>query len=340
MLSLSAIQSPIMGDLLKRSGRVRRWAALLALVAICGPVGADQYPDHAIRLVVPYTPGGGTDVMARVIAAELTKLLGQSVFVENRPGAGGIIGTDVVAKAHPDGYTIGLISSGHAINPALHKTMPFDPLQGIAPVIQVASGPNVIVVNASVKAKSLRDLVELARRDPGRLTFGSAGVGNPTHLAGEIFQRVTNTKLLHVPYKGSGQAEVALASGEITMMIDSIPAALPFITAGKTRALAVTGKQRFPLLPDVPTVDETGVGQFEVSTWWGVVAAPGTPVPIVSLLNTDIARVLAEPAIRKQFLRFGAEPVTGTSAQFRDFIAAELERYANLVKSLGIEPLS
>ncbi|HJU24732.1 MAG TPA: tripartite tricarboxylate transporter substrate binding protein [Casimicrobiaceae bacterium] len=320
-----------------------KWLRAIALVLFagaCGVASAQQYPDHAIRLIVPYTPGGGTDVMARVIAAELTKLLGQSMIVENKPGAGGIIGTDAVAKARPDGYTIGLISSGHAINPALHTTMPFDPIKGIAPVIQVASGPNVIVVNAAVKARTLRELVDLAKREPGHLTFGSAGVGNPTHLAGEIFQRVTNTKLLHVPYKGSGQAEVALASGEITMIIDSIPAALPFITSGKTRALAVTGKQRFPLLPDVPTVDETGVGHYEVSTWWGVVSAPGTPAPIVSLLNKDIATVLAEPSIRKQFLQFGAEPVTGTSAEFGDFIAAELDRYAKLVKSLGIQPLS
>ncbi|HLX28409.1 MAG TPA: tripartite tricarboxylate transporter substrate binding protein [Casimicrobiaceae bacterium] len=329
-----------MAGLRKHVGSLRRWVWLLALFGVCFSAGADQYPDHAIRLIVPYTPGGGTDVMARVIAAELTRLLGQSVIVENKPGAGGIIGTDAVAKAHPDGYTIGLISSGHAINPALHKTMPFDPIKGIAPVIQVASGPNVIVVNASVKTRTLRELVDLAKREPERLTFGSAGVGNPTHLAGEIFQRVTNTKLLHVPYKGSGQAEVALASGEITMIIDSIPAALPFITSGKTRALAVTGKQRFPLLPDVPTVDETGVGHYEVSTWWGVVSAPGTPAPIVSLLNQDIATVLAEPSIRKQFLQFGAEPVTSTSAEFADFIAAELDRYAKLVKSLGIQPLS
>ena len=316
-----------------------RSIALMLFACACAVASAQQYPDHAIRLIVPYTPGGGTDVMARVIAAQLTTLLGQSVIVENKPGAGGIIGTDVVAKARPDGYTIGLILSGHAINPALHKTMPFDPIKGIAPVIQVASGPNVIVVNASVKARSLRDLVDLAKREPGRLTFGSAGVGNPTHLAGETFQRLTSTELLHVPYKGSGQAEVALASGEITMMIDSIPAALPFITAGKTRALAVTGKQRFPLLPDVPTVDETGVGKYEVSTWWGVAVAPGTPAPIVSLLNADIARVLAEPEIRKQFLQFGAEPVTGSSEQFGDFIAAELDRYAKLVKSLGIQPV-
>ena len=301
---------------------------------------ADDYPDHAIRLIVPYTTGGGTDVMARVIAAELSKRMGQSVFVENKPGAGGILGTDLVAHARPDGYTLALVSSGHAINPALHTSMPFDALNDISPVVEVASGPNVVVVNAAVKATSLAELIDLAKRNPGKLTFGSAGVGNPTHLAGEMLQRATNTRLLHVPYKGSGQAEIALAGGEITMMIDSIPAALPLIRAGKTRALAVTGAHRFPLLPDVPTVAEAGVANYDMSTWWGVVAPAGTPAPVVARLNEEISQVLREPRIRTQFLQFGAEPTTSSSREFRDFIAAELERYGRLIRELGIQPVS
>ncbi|HEX6794334.1 MAG TPA: tripartite tricarboxylate transporter substrate binding protein [Casimicrobiaceae bacterium] len=316
-------------------------ACVVMLSAICmTAAAADGYPDHSIRLIVPYTPGGGTDIMARIIAAELSKRVGQSVIVENKPGAGGILGTDIVAKAHPDGYTLGLVSSAHAINPALHASMPFDALNGIAPVMKVASGPNVIVVNAAVKATSIAELIELAKARPGTLAFGSAGVGNPTHLAGELFQRATKTKLLHVPYKGSGQAEIALASGEITMIIDSIPAALPFIQAGKTRALAVTGASRFPLLPDVPTVREAGLADYEMSTWWGVVAPPGTGDKVVASLNEQISRVLQEAQIRKQFLQFGAEPTTSTSREFRDFIAKELERYAKLIRALGIQPLS
>jgi len=319
---------------------ISRLTCFVAFMAVCAFAHAQQYPERAIRLIVPYTPGGGTDVMARIIGAELSKLIGQSVIVENRPGAGGIIGTDIVAKSHPDGYMLALISSGHVINPALHTHMPFDSVNGVSPVIQVASGPNVIVVNAAVKAKSLAELISLAQREPGQLSFGSAGVGNPTHLAGELFQRVTHTKLLHVPYKGSGQAEVALAGGEITMMIDSIPAALPLINAGKTRALAVTGRRRFPLLPDVPTASEAGLAGYDMTTWWGVIAPPNTPQAIVSVLNTNIARVLHEEQIRQQFLKFGAEPTTGTAEQFRDFIAAETGRYAKLIKALGIEPLS
>jgi len=319
---------------------ISRLAWFIAFTMVCAFAHAQQYPERAIRLIVPYTSGGGTDVMARIVGAELSKLIGQSVIVENKPGAGGIIGTDIVAKAHPDGYTLALISSGHVINPALHTRMPFDAISGVSPVIQVASGPNVIVVNAAVKANSLAELISLAQRQPGVLSFGSAGVGNPTHLAGELFQRVTHTRLLHVPYKGSGQAEIALAGGEITMMIDSIPAALPLVNAGKTRALAVTGQQRFPLLPDVPTVSEAGLAGYEMTTWWGVIAPPNTPQAVISFLNSNIARVLDEEKIRRQFLKFGAEPTTGTAKQFGDFIAAEAERYAKLIKSLGIEPLS
>jgi tripartite-type tricarboxylate transporter receptor subunit TctC len=320
--------------------RVFAIGCLLVVALLSTFAWADQYPDHSIRLIVPYTPGGGTDVMARVIGAELSKRLGQSVVVENKPGAGGIIGTEVVAHAHPDGYTLALISSGHVINPALHVTMPFDALKDIAPVVEVATGPNVIVVNDAVKATNLAELIDLARRNPGKLTFGSAGVGNPTHLAGELFQRATNTKILHVPYKGSGQAEIALAGGEITMMIDSIPAALPLIRAGKTRALAVTGAHRFPLLPDVPTVAEAGLGNYEMSTWWGIVAPAGTPEPIVSRMSREISNVLHESDIKTQFLQFGAEPKTSSSRQFRDFIAAELERYAKMIHDLGIQPIS
>jgi tripartite-type tricarboxylate transporter receptor subunit TctC len=322
---------------------MRLLAKLTCLVALCGlalSALAQQYPARSVRIVVPYTPGGGTDVMARIIAVELSRTLHGSVFVENKPGAGGVIGTDAVAKARPDGYTLGLISSGHAINPALYANMPFDAVSGIAPVIQVAAGPNVVVVNAQVSAKSLAELIALARREPGRVSFGSAGVGNPTHLAGELLQRVTGTTLIHVPYKGSGQAEIALAGGEITMVIDSIPAALPFITSGKTRALAVTGQKRFPLLPEVPTVAEAGLRDFDMTTWWGVVAPPGTPESVIALLNSSVAEVLQNPDVRKQFLQFGAQPTTGSPRQFGEYIRSETERYGKLVKSLGIPPLS
>ena len=308
-------------------------------VAMVGlAVHAQHYPDRPIRLIVPYSTGGGTDLMARIIGQELTKSFGQPVVVDNKPGAGAVIGTDIVAKARPDGYTLGLISSGHAINPWLVAKLPFDSVTGIAPVIQVASGPNVIVVNAEVPVKTLAELIAIMRKEPGRYSFGSAGVGNPTHLAGEIFQSSTQTKLIHVPYKGSGQAEIGLAGGEITMIIDSIPAALPFINSGKTRALAVTGKQRFPLLLEVPTANEAGLNDFDLITWWGVVAPPGTPAQIVSTLNDAITRILQSAEVRSQFLKFGAAPTTSTAQQFGDHIKVETERYGNVIRGLGIQP--
>jgi tripartite-type tricarboxylate transporter receptor subunit TctC len=303
-------------------------AAILAL--------AQGYPEKPIRLLVPYTTGGGTDLMARILGKKLSPSLGQPVVIENKPGAGGVIATDMVAKAPPDGYTLGLISSGHAINPSLYSKLPFDPVTGIAPVIQVASGPNVIVVNKDVPAKTLQELIAAIRSEPGHYSFGSAGVGNPTHLAGEAFARQTNTRLIHVPYKGSGQAEIALAGGEITMIIDSIPAALPFINSGKTRALAVTGKNRFALLPNVPTAAEAGLPDFEPITWWGIIAPPGTPHNIVAQLNAAAADALQSPDVRQQFLKFGAEPTTSTPEQFGAFIKSETERFGKLVHELGI----
>jgi tripartite-type tricarboxylate transporter receptor subunit TctC len=300
---------------------------------------AEQYPDRPIRLIVPYTTGGGTDVMARVIAAEMTQVLGQSVVVENKPGAGAIIGTDFISKAPPDGYVIGLIASAHTINPALYSKLPFDPIKGFSPVMQIASGPNVLAVNAALPAASLKDLIALLRAEPGRHSFGSAGLGNPTHLAGELFQRATQTKLIHVPYKGSGQAEIGLAGGEIDMMIDSIPAALPFIASGKTRALAVTGTQRFPMLPDVPTMAEAGLADYAMTTWWGVVAPPATPTPIVDRLNSTIADILKKPDVRKKFLQFGAEPTVSSPAEFGEYMRIETERYAKLVHAMGLQPL-
>lgn len=311
----------------------------LVLACLAFSVGAEPYPDHSIRLIVPYTTGGGTDIMARLIGAELSISLGKSVVVENKPGAGAIIGTDLVSKANADGYTLLLIASAHAINPALYAHLPFDPIKGFTPVTQIAAGPNVLVVNAAMPVKTVSELVALSRREPGGLSFGSAGVGNPTHLAGELFQRATNTKMIHVPYKGSGQAEIGLAGGEINLMIDSVPAALGFINSGKTRALAVTGAQRFPMLPDVPTMAQAGLRDFDMNTWWGVLAPAGTPRPIIELLNKAIAAVLLKPDVRAKFLQFGAEPISTSPEQFGEYISTETQRYGQLIHTLGIEPL-
>lgn len=320
---------------------MRRFKKILlcwGIMALGSSVFAQQYPERPIRLIVPYTTGGGTDLLARIVGQELSNSLGQSVVVDNKPGAGAVIGTDIVAKARPDGYTLALISSGHAMNPWLYSKLPFDSVADISPVIQIASGPNVIAVNADVPARTVAELIAMLRKEPGRYSFGSAGIGNPTHLAGEIFQSATQTKLIHVPYKGSGQAEVGLAGGEVTMIVDSIPAALPFIKSGKTRALAVTGARRFPLLPDTPTADEAGLRDFDLSTWWGIVAPPNTPAPIIAKLNESVARALQSPEVRGQFLRLGAEPTSSTARQFGDRIRSETERYGKIIRDLGIRP--
>lgn len=311
----------------------------LALAVVgAGAQAQHIYPERPIRLIVPYATGGGTDLMARILGQELTRLLGQAVVVDNKPGAGAVIGTDMVARSKPDGYTLGLTSSGHAIAPWLQRQLPYDAVRSFAPVAQVASGPNVLVVHGAVPANTLPELIALLRSAPGRYSFGSAGLGNPTHLAGEVLQSTTRTQLIHVPYKGSGQAETGLAGGEITMIIDSIPAALPFILAGKTRALAVTGKKRFPLLPDVPTTTEAGLPELELTTWWGVIAPAGTPASIVSVLNTALDQALKSPEVRAQFLKFGAEPALSTAADFGEHIRVETERYGRLIKALGITP--
>lgn len=257
-----------------RSGVRLTWAIVLFGVAV--NAAAEGYPPRTIRIVVPYTTGGGTDVMERVIAADLSKMLGQAVIVENKPGAGGVIGTDVVAKARPDGYTIGLISSGLSINPAMYRHMPFNAITGITPMIHVASGPNVIVVNAAVPAKSLTELIELATADPGSLTFGSAGSGSPGHLAAEEFQYRTGTNLVHVPYKGIPDATVDLLAGRIDLMFGNIPALLPHIRSGKPNTLAVTRLHRSPVLPGVPTMSEAGLPGFEQNARHGLMAPAGT----------------------------------------------------------------
>ena len=317
----------------------RKMALAMLLSGTAIIAAAQDYPDRPIRIIVPYTTGGGSDLMARILGQELSQSLGQPVVIDNKPGAGAVIGTDMVAKARPDGYTLGFISSGHSINPWLYSKLPFDPIADIAPVIQVASGPNVIVVHSEVAAQSLQELITAIRKEPGRYSFGSAGIGNPTHLAAEAFAHQANIQMIHVPYKGSGQAEVGLAGGETTMIIDSIPAALPFINAGKTRALAVTGKRRFALLPNVPTTAEAGLPDFEPITWWGIVAPPGIPRSIIAKLNAATTRALQSPVVRSQFLKFGAEPTTGTPEQFGAFIKAETERFGKLVRELGIQPL-
>ena len=295
------------------------------------------YPVKPIRLIVGYSPGGGTDVLSRVLAKYLGESFKQTVIVDNRPGAGGILATELVAKAPPDGYTLLTTPSTHSINPGLYSKLPYDPIRDFTAIGLIATSPNTFVVHPSMPAKSVRELIALARQRPGELSFASAGVGSTTHLAGEYFRSMAKIKTVHVPYKGSGQAEIDLATGQVHYMIDSTPAALPNIKAGRTRALATTGKTRFSMLPDVPTVMESGLPQYESVSWWGIVVAAGTPLPIIERLHKEIVRIMNMPEVKKLVLAQGAESLTSTPQEFMDYIKQETTLYARIIKDAGIK---
>jgi len=296
---------------------------------------AQEYPTKPIRLIVAYTPGGGSDLLGRVVAKKLGEALGQQVIVENRPGAGGNIGTEAMAKAAPDGYTLGIVPSTHAIAPNLYARLPFDPIKDFTFITLVASGPNILICHPSVPATSVKELIALAKRRPGELTFASAGVGSSTHLAGEYFKSVANINVVHVPYKGSSQAQIDLAGGQVSYMVDSMPSALPRVQAGRIRALATTGKARFPALPSVPTVLESGL-PYESISWWGIVGPAGIPQTIVNKLLAEITRFMSLPDARQIVATQGAEVTTGTPQQFLDYVKQETALYGNIIRTANI----
>lgn len=298
---------------------------------------AQTYPAKTVRLIVGYSPGGGTDVLSRVLAKYLSESFKQTVLVDNRAGAGGILGSELVAKAAPDGYTLHTIPSTHSINPSLYAKLPYDPIKDFAPVTLIATSPNTFVVHPSLPVNSVRELIALARQRPGELTYASAGVGSTTHLAAEYFRSMAKIKAVHVPYKGSGQAEIDLGTGQVHYMIDSTPAALPNIRGGRTRAIATTGSKRFSILPDVPTVAESGLPRYESVSWWGIVAPAGTPQPIIERLNKEITRVMNLPGVKKLVLTQGAESWTSTPQEFLDYIKQETALYARIIKDAGIK---
>jgi tripartite-type tricarboxylate transporter receptor subunit TctC len=312
-------------------------AAIIAVSIAAGYAHAQAYPTRTIRLIVGYSPGGGTDVLSRILARYLSEGFRQPVVVDNRPGAGGILATELAVKAAPDGYTLLTTPSTHTINPGLYAKLPYDPLKDFTPIGLIATSPNTFVVHPSLPVKSVRELIALARSRPGELTFASAGVGSTTHLAGEYFRSLAKIKVVHVPYKGSGQAEIDLATGQVHYMIDSTPAALPNIKAGRTRALATTGAKRFSMLPDVPTVAESGVPEYESVSWWGIIGPAGMPPAVVTRLNTEINRVMNLPEVRKLVLTQGAEALTSTPQAFADYMKRETALYSKIIKDAGIK---
>ncbi len=313
----------------------------LSPLAIASAQASDAYPTKPIRLVVPFPAGGTTDIMARAVSAELSRLPGWNVVVDNKPGAGGNIGSDIVAKAAPDGYTLLMGTVGtHGINQSLYGKLPFDPIKDFVPITEVAAVPNVLVVNpafaAQNKINSVNDLIAYARANPGKLNMASSGNGTSIHLAGELFKTQTKTFMVHFPYRGSGPALTDLAGGTMQVMFDNLPSSMQLIKTGKLKALAVTSAKPSPALPGVPTVAQAAnLPGFEASSWFGMLAPAGTPHETVQRIQQEVAKSLGTPAVRERLLAQGADPVGNTSEQFAAFIRAEHTKWAKVVKDSG-----
>jgi tripartite-type tricarboxylate transporter receptor subunit TctC len=309
-------------------------ALLLALASVAA--AADDYPTKPVRMIVPFPPGGSNDVVGRLVAQQLGNILGQQVFVDNRGGAGGIVGTEAASRAAPDGYTLLIISIAHAVNPALHK-LPYDPIKSFTPVSILATGPNVLVVNPSLPVKSVKELVALAKEKPGDLNYASAGIGSFQHLGGELFKLMAGVDIVHVPYKGGGPAMQDVLAGHVKIMFSSLIQTTPFIKAGKLRPLGIGGTKRSPVLPDVPTIAEAGVPNYAANNWWGIVVPAGTPAPIVEKLYKAVQAALKAPALQAEFAREGAASVEMTSAEFGDYIKTEIGKWGDVVKKGHIQ---
>ena len=309
----------------------------LAMVGACAAAGAQNYPTHAVRFILPFPPGGPTDILGRAIAQQLSSQVGKQFVTDNRPGAGGNLGLELLSKAPADGYTIGLSSSAFAISPSTYKKLNYKQ-SDLAPISLVAEIPNVLVVHPSVPARNLNELIALARNNPGKLTFGSGGVGTTTHLTPERIMTITKVRMLHVPYKGSGLALVSLVAGEIDVLIMTVPAAQGQIKADRARALVVFADQRASALPDVPSAKELGVENYIVQLWYGIFVPARTPADRIQWLNAEIRKAMNAPALRKRLEDISITPRTSTPQEFAQFIAEETPRYAKLVKDAGIKP--
>ncbi len=315
---------------------LRLLARLLLLAAFTPLALAQDYPSKPIRLIVPFPPGGPTDIVGRLVAQEMEKGLGQAVVVENRPGAGGTVGSSAAASAPADGYTLLYGSTSTlAIAPSLYRNLAYDPRSAFVPVSLVSRGPIVVAVNAQVPARTLKEFIDLAKRSPGKLSYGSAGNGTPPHLAGELFKAVAGVDLLHVPYKGGAPAINDLAGGVVQVIFEGQVALIPHLKSGRVRALAITGEERNAALPDVPTAAQAGLAQYDAHFWSGLVAPAGTPPQALSRLNAVLVKALATPAMRETLTRYGLEPAPNSPQQFAAYIRAEVERWAGVVKASG-----
>ncbi|WP_404299753.1 tripartite tricarboxylate transporter substrate binding protein [Alicycliphilus denitrificans] len=325
-----------------RAGFIRRIGLSIAFAAAaampCAAMAEDaaSYPTKPLRLLVPFPPGGAADVFARFIGDRLAQSWKQAVIVENRPGGGGVVATQVAVKAPADGYTLLVVTVGHAVNPHIQAKLPYDTLKDLQPVARIATLPSVLVVNNNLPVRNVAELIALARERQGKLTYASSGNATTSHVAGALFTSQARIQLMHVPYKGSAPAITDLIGGQVDMMIDPLVSSGPHIQSGKLRALAVSTAQRSPLAPDLPTLAEAGVPGYDFSSWFIMLAPTGVPAPIVNKITGEVARILAQPETREKFVQLGAEPGRGTPAELQAFLASEVKRYADVAKAAGM----
>ena len=315
----------------------------LGLVAAIGGARAAEpgknYPTRSVRMIVPFAPGGSNDIMARLLGQKLTEAFGQQFIVDNRPGASGIIGTEIAAKATPDGQTLLVMSLTLAVNPSLHRKLPYDTEKDLAPITVIAAAPLMLVVHPSLPAKSTQEFIAYAKANPGKLNFGSGGPGSTPHLAGELLKTMAGIQMTHVPFKGGGPALSALVGGEIQLMLENIPSTLPYVQSGRLRALAATSRKRSPMVPDLPTLDESGVKGYELVGWNGLFAPGGTPKAIVTKLYDASVKALEQSDVKKRLAAMGAEAGGNSPAEFRKFLQAEIVKWAKVVKASGMKVL-
>ena len=316
---------------------MRRAILGLLLAVLAAPAAAQSWPTKPVRIVVPFGAGGPADVYARIVGQELGEALKQQFIIDNRPGAGALIGTEIAAKATPDGYTLLMMSNTHTTNETLLANRPYVLLRDLIPVAPVNSSDLVMVVHPSVPAKTLAEFLALAKKEPGKLAYASSGPGTPYHMAGELFKSMSGTDILHVPHKGSGEARADVMGGHVQMMFDAVTAMKGNIEAGQVRALGTTGASRSAVLPNVPTVSEAGVPGYEATIWLGIMAPAGTPKEIVERLNAEIARIVAKPLVKEVWARQGAVPMTMTPAEFGAFIKSDIDKWAGVIQRAGIK---
>jgi tripartite-type tricarboxylate transporter receptor subunit TctC len=327
-----------MVDVSRLRVRLALAVALGAFCLLCGKPSvaiAGEYPDKPIRVIVPYPPGGFNDTLARTLGQKLADKWKQPVIVDNRPGGGTTIGTNLAAKSAPDGYTMLIVSFAFAVNPALYASLPYDTAKDFSPIVLAASTPNLLVVNPGLPVNSVRELIALARSKPGQLNYASAGNGSSNHLSMELFKSLAGVDIVHIPYKGSAPAVTDLIGGQVDVMFDNVPNVLAQVRAGKLRGIAVTSRERSPFVRELPTMAESGVPGFDVSVWFGVVAPAGTPQPVVAKLNAEINGILKLPEIRQAFNSQGVEPAGGTPAEFFSHLAAQTTKWTKVVKDSG-----